>query len=165
VLELAPTEASVVLCVAEPPAVDVVTELGDVLRVAPDEALLLASPGSAGELVAAATRLAAELDEDAVVLEATDGWAIWTLRGDRAREAFAHLSALELPGSGFTQGEVAGVAAKVLVDGERIHLLVPSMWEAHLRERIVADCAHLGAIERDRPSPWGADTPDERAEA
>ncbi len=159
VLELAATEAALVLCVAEPEAVDAVAELADAIRIAPDEALLVGSPGSAPDLMAAATDVAAALDEDAVVLDATDGWSIWTLAGDGPREALAYLSALEPPEDGVVQGEVARVPAKVLVRGDRVHLLVPAMWGAHLRERIVADCAHLGVVERPHPDPWVARTP------
>ena len=43
------------------------------------------------------------------------------------------------------QGDVARVRRRMLVDGDRIDLLVPSMGAAHLRERIEADCAELAA--------------------
>lgn len=158
-LELSPTEASVVLCAAAPEAVDAVAGLADVLRVAPDEAVLVAPPGTAPELVEAATDLVTGLDGDAVVLEATDGWTIWTLQGAEARDAFTYLSALELPEDGFVQGDVAGVPVKVRADGERLRLLVPSMWGAHLRERILSDCVHLGVMERPGPVPWVVEPP------
>jgi len=158
VLELAPTEASVVLCAAAE-AVDAVAGLGDVLRVAPDEAMLVGPPGTAPELVEAAADLVIGLDGDAVVLEATDGWTIWNLRGPEARDAFTYLSALELPEDGFVQGDVAGVPVKVRADGERLRLLVPSMWGTHLRERILSDCVHLGVMERPGPVPWVVEPP------
>jgi len=159
VLELAPTEASVVLCAAAAEAVDAVAGLADVLRVAPDEAMLVGPPGTAPELVEAAADLVIGLDGDAVVLEATDGWTIWSLQGPEARDAFTYLSALELPEDGFVQGDVAGVPVKVRADGERLRLLVPSMWGTHLRERILSDCVHLGVMERPGPVPWVVEPP------
>lgn len=155
-LELAATEAALVLCVASPEAVDAVAGLGDPIRIAPDEGLVVGPPGSGADLAAAAADLAAAIDDDAVVLDATDGWAIWTLSGERPAEALAYLSALEPPGDGVVQGDVARVPAKVVVRVDRVHLLVPAMWGAHLRGRILADCAHLGVVERSDPEPWTA---------
>lgn len=155
-LELALTRATVVLCSASPDAVDTVEAVGDALRVAPDEALLLGPDGSAEALIAAATARSAALDDDAVVLDATDGWTIWTLGGDAARMAFAYLSAIELPDEGFVQGEVARVHAKVVVRGDRVHLLVPAMWSAHLRSRILSDLEPLEVRELTGPQPWPA---------
>jgi hypothetical protein len=89
-----------------------------------------------------------------VVLDTTDGWAVWTLEGDAAREAFARLSAVPLPSEGFAQGDVAHVPVKVVVTPERLHLLVPAMWGAYLRERVIG--AGLPVRERFEPVPWGA---------
>jgi len=154
VLELAATEATVVLCCASPEAVDAAMALSDVVRVAPDEALVLGPSGTAETLIATTTERIEALDDDAVVLDATDGWTIWTLQGDAARNAFTYLSALELPQDGFVQGDVAHVHAKVAVRGDRLHVLVPAMWGAHLHERIVSDCAPLGVHERADAEPW-----------
>ena len=82
------------------------------------------------------------LDPDAVVLDVSDGWGAHSLDGPGSREAFARLSELELPIAGFV-GEVAGVGVRILVDRDRIDLLVPSMVSAHLRGRIETDCAEL----------------------
>ena len=142
------------LCSASPEAVDAAAAVGDALRVAPDEALVLGPVGTAEALTAVVTERAAALDDDAVVLDATDGWAIWTLEGDAARAGFTYLSALELPDEGFVQGDVAHVHAKAIVRGDRLHLLVPAMWGAHLRERILSDCAPLGVRERADPQSW-----------
>jgi len=154
VLELARAEAAVVLCAASPEAVDAVEALGGVLRVAPDEALVLGPVGSVEALVTDVRGRATANDDDAIVLDATDGWTIWTVRGSRAREAFTFLSALELPHEGSIQGEVARVHVKVVARGDRLDLLVPSMWGDHLRGRIRADCAHLGVVELPGPIPW-----------
>ena len=50
---------------------------------------------------------------------------------------------LGLPVSGFVQGEVARIGVRMLVDGDRIDLLVSSVHAHHLRDRIRADCAEL----------------------
>ncbi len=83
------------------------------------------------------------LDPDAVVLDVSDGWAVHTLEGPDAREAFSRLSELDLPDAGFVQGEAARIGIRVLVEGDRLDLLVPSALAAHLHERIEADCAEL----------------------
>ena len=163
-LELARTEVAVVLVSASPEAVDAATDGTEAIRTAPDEALLLAAPGSAADLVAAAAKRTRARDDDALVLDATDGWAAWALEGAEARSAFAYLSALHLPeGDGATQGEVARVPAKVVARGDALHLLVPAMWETHLRERILADCASLGVTEASAPRAWASGTPPKRA--
>ena len=97
-----------------------------------------------GDASITALRHAVErVDPDAVVRDVSDGWVLHTLEGTGAREAFARLSELELPGSGFVQGAVARIGVRVLVDGDRVGLLVPSMLAAHLRERIEDECREL----------------------
>lgn len=97
-----------------------------------------------GDLSITAVRQAVQrVDPDAVVRDVSDGWVVHTLRGPDARLAFARLSELELPASGFVQGAVARVGVRVLVDGDRIDLLVPSMLASHLRERIEDECREL----------------------
>ena len=80
------------------------------------------------------TRLAA-LDPDALVVDTTDGWAAISIAGDDARGSFGLLSRLELPDAGFLQGEVVHVPAKVVAGDDRVLILVPSIWEAHLHDR------------------------------
>ena len=155
-LELAPTQAAVVLCTAAPEAVDAAVAVAETIRLAPDEALLLGPAGTADATVAAAAERAVAVDDDAVVLDATDGWTIWTLMGDDARLAFTSLSALRLPEEGTVLGDVAHVHAKVVVRADRLHLLVPAMWGAHLRASILREAAHLGVTERAEPEPWPA---------
>ena len=46
---------------------------------------------------------------------------------------------------GFVQGEVVRVPAKVVVDADRILVLVPSMFGAHLHDRLRRRLAHLVA--------------------
>jgi sarcosine oxidase gamma subunit len=122
---------------ASPEACERVAAEPDAHRIAPEEAMLL---GDVPEDLEAAVR---ELDPDALVLDVSDGWTLLELVGPDAREAFARISELELPGSGFVQGEVARVGVRVLVDGDRLRLLVPAMWTEHVRERILADAAEL----------------------
>lgn len=97
-----------------------------------------------GETSVTALRQAVErIDPDAVVRDVSDGWVAHTISGEGAREAFARLSELELPVAGFVQGDVARVGVRVLVDGDRVDLLVPSMLAAHVRERIEDECREL----------------------
>ena len=143
-------EAVVVTCIAEPAACDAAAEGAShvrALRVAPDEVMFVAAPDAADAIVRAVTRAATSVDPDALVLDATDGWAAWTLRGGATRPAFSRLSALGLPGEGFVQGDVAHVPVKVIAEPERLHLLVPAMWGGYLRERILERCGTLGITE------------------
>lgn len=138
-LELLASEVSVVTCLASAEALDalVVPGRAEACRTAPDELLLVSAAGLGPDVVRETVDRVAALDADAVVLDSTDGWTVWTLGGEDAREAFARLSELRLPVGGFVQGDVAHVPAKVLATRERIHLLVPATWGAHVRERIL----------------------------
>lgn len=120
---------------------DLVMRAPGACRVAPDEAMVL------GELPEDIREAVLKLDEDAVMLEVTDGWASWVLEGEPLDEAFARLSELELPESGYIQGDVAHVPTRILSEPGKIAFLVPSMWDDHLRERILADCRHVGIVE------------------
>ena len=82
-------------------------------------------------------------DAGAIVENVTDGWAAFELTGDDAVEAFARLSELELPETGFVQGDVARIGAKIVVASDRIRILVPAMLGAFVDERIRTDCAEL----------------------
>lgn len=81
-------------------------------------------------------RAVAKVDADAMIRDAAEGWAEVVLDGGDARDVFARLSELELPATGFVQGDVARVAARVFVREQRIVLFVPAYWEAHLRRRV-----------------------------
>lgn len=85
-------------------------------------------------------------EPSAIVDDVTDGWAGFVLEGDDVREAFARVCELRLPDEGWTQGEVARAAAKVIVQpGEsgRLTILVPAMLGSHVEERILVDAAEL----------------------
>ena len=131
-------DARVVSVLASAEGCDRVADLPGACRISPVEVMLLGDVSI--EVLERAVR--AE-DADAVVLEFSDGWALVPLRGTSAREAFARLSELPLPPDGFAQGEVAGVGARVVVTRDGIDLLVPSMVEAHVRERVERDCRGL----------------------
>jgi hypothetical protein len=113
-------------------------------RIAPDEVMVVGEVGTAKGVVG---RVADLVEAHAVVIDATDGWATWTLAGDGARPAFSWLSELELPEEGFVQGDVVHLPVKVLVRDGDVHLLVPAMLAEDLRRRIVAQCDHLGLVE------------------
>jgi hypothetical protein len=154
VLELSEVAATVVTCVAERAAVAAAaTAPGVVLRIAPDEAMIVREPDAADGSTAAVLASARRVDPDALVVDASDGWAIWGLTGDAVADAFARLTQLPL-GDGFAQGEVADVPAKVVVTGGEIRLLVPAMWRDAVRERILADCSDLGIREGTEPRAW-----------
>jgi sarcosine oxidase gamma subunit len=117
---------------------DRVADLPDAYRISPTEVMIL------GEASTEVLRRAVRGDDpDALVADVSHGWALVRLEGPRSREAFARLSELDLPRRGFVQGEVTRVGVRALVHDDRIDLLVPAMLEAHLRERIEADCGGL----------------------
>jgi hypothetical protein len=100
-------------------------------RVASDEVIVR---GPIAEDIHRAVRT---VDPDALIREATEGWAEIVMDDGDARDVFARLSELHLPdGSGYVQGDVARVAARVFVDEDVIRVLVPAFWESHLRRRV-----------------------------
>lgn len=153
--ELARTRADVVACLAEAAALDALERPRGALpiRVAPDELLLIAHPGAAHTLERAAGAVR-EADGDALVTDVSDGWAVWSLSGPGSRDAFTRLSMLALPHAGVVQGDVARLPVKVVVDGEHLHLLVPSSWAEYLRERILALVPEVQ--ENTEPHAWTA---------
>jgi len=143
VAELRAHALAVVLCSADAIALDALVAPGHrarVLRTAPDETLFVADPGVAAEVVREVADRIAALDDDALVLDVSDGWAAWSLAGDDAGRALSYLSQLEPPDTGgFVQGDVARVAAKVLDEPAGLTILVPAYWRDHLRERAIVD--------------------------
>jgi hypothetical protein len=112
-------------------ACDLVMRAPGAGRVAADEVMVRGPV--AGDLRAAIHTV----DADALIREATEGWAEILIDGGDARDVFARISALPLPdGQGYAQGDVARVAARVFVEDERIRVLVPSSWASHVRRRI-----------------------------
>jgi sarcosine oxidase gamma subunit len=136
--ELSTSQPVVTAVVASAEACARVSALPGACPVSPVEVAIV------GDASITALRHAVQrLDPDAVVCDVSDGWVAHTLGGPGSREAFARLSELELPASGFVQGAVARIGVRVLVDGDRVDLLVPSMLAAHLRERIEDECREL----------------------
>ena len=152
-LDLVATRAAVITCVGTPGVVDTAGSVdGYAGRVAPDELMLIVATADGARAYAAA--LEAVGVSDALVVDATDGWAVWTLEGEDTARAMARLSPLELPDVGFAQGDVARVPTKIVCAPGRVDLLVPAMWRAYLRERILARCAGLGIRERTEAADW-----------
>lgn len=106
------------------------------LRVADREVLLL------GDADRGAIRAAID-DRHAIVGDVSDGWIAIVLDGPNAAEAFARLSELRLPASGWIQGEVARAPAKVAVEGDRLTILVPAHLATHVATRVRADAAEV----------------------
>jgi hypothetical protein len=100
-------------------------------RVASDEVIVR---GPIAEDIRRAVRT---VDPDALIREATEGWAEVVMEGDDSRDDFARLSELRLPDApGYVQGDVARVAARVFVGEDGIRVFVPAYWESHLRGRV-----------------------------
>jgi hypothetical protein len=109
-----------------------------VCRLADDELLLVCDPAVAHEVAREVETRLTVLDPDALVLDASDGWAGLLLVGGDAERVFALLSRLPLPEHGFVQGEVCHVPAKVLVEDGGIRILVAAALGDHLRSRVGA---------------------------
>ena len=155
--ELTRVAIGVVTASAEAGALDLLLVPGRAFacRLADDELLLLCARSVTDEVAReVATRLAA-LDPDALVLDTTDGWAAISVAEDDARASFGLLSRLELPENGFLQGEVVHVPAKVVAGDDRVLILVPSIWDAHLHERAAKALGHTGPLEA---RPWAVPT-------
>jgi hypothetical protein len=157
VLEITRTLVGVVAASAAARALDVLVVPGRAFgcRTSDDELMLLSVPMVTDEVVReVSTRLAA-LDPDAIVVDTTDGWAAISIVGDDARASFGLLSRLELPDAGFLQGEVVHVPAKVVAGDDRVLILVPSIWQAHLHDRATKALGHTGPLES---RPWAVPT-------
>jgi hypothetical protein len=143
--ELNRVDVGVVLCAADTAALDALVPPGygsRALRTAPDEVLFVCEPSIARDVAREVRDRVAALDEDALVLDVSDGWAAARLAGNDARTAFSFVSELAPPGEDDElQGDVARVHAKVLGDADGITLLVPAYWGHHLRTRLTHDAA------------------------
>jgi hypothetical protein len=141
--ELRARSRGVTVCAADAAALDRLVPPGygaRLVRAAPDELLLVTEPDVADNVAREVRDRVTALDADALVVDASDGWFGWSLRGDGALDAFAYLSALEPPASGdAVQGDVARVAAVVLGEPDGLTILVPAYHREHVRERAVHD--------------------------
>lgn len=141
--ELRSLRLAVVVCAADARALDALVAPGHaarLLRTAPDE-LLLVAPADVGDAVEREVRdRIAAVDADALVLDASDGWHAWALRGDDATRGLAYLTALDAPAPGaWVQGDVAGVGAIVLGEDAGFTIVVPAFHGEHIRARAVRD--------------------------
>jgi hypothetical protein len=110
------------------------------MRVAADETMAVVDAEFSDDVRRELDDRVTALDDDALVVDASDGWAAIGLTGDDADRAFSYLSALAPPDAdGFTQGDVARVAAKVLREPNGLVIFVPAYWGEHIRARAVAD--------------------------
>jgi hypothetical protein len=100
-------------------------------RVAADEVFVRGS--IAEDLRAAVVRV----DPEALIRDATEGWAEIVVAGGDARATFARLSDLRLPDApGYVQGDVARVAARVFVEEDAVHLYVQASVGADVRRYV-----------------------------
>jgi sarcosine oxidase gamma subunit len=113
-------------------------------RVAPDELLLLGGPEQAKALEAEGRRQLAGAGERALVVDNSDGWALFSIVGDGRADALARLSSLRLPDRGFRQGKVAGVPGKVFARPGRIDVLCTSDVRWYVHERLLHAGADVG---------------------
>ena len=147
-LDVFPTEATLVACHADRAVLDRLTRPADgmVARIAPDEAWLLGSRTIRTALVRDAHAAVSGSAGGGLVVDQTDGWAIWSIVGTSARVVLGRLMIAEIPESAtaFVQGAITGVPGKVLIDGDVTHLMVPAPVGHHLRDRIVEVCRDLG---------------------
>ena len=144
-LELRQTRSAVVRCYGEPRALDAFPSLGaQTARVAPDELWLISHASGGADLATRARSYLAGADPDGLVVDHSEAWSAWTLTGD-TRGALARVTDFPLPESGFAQGAVAQVPAKLLLENDRVQLVIPIQLSHHIPHRIVEACADLGA--------------------
>jgi hypothetical protein len=96
-------------------------------RVAGDEVLWVAEPERAHELLQALSSQLGELGNRAAVADHSDGYALFSLAGERREELFARLSSVRIPpAGGFAQGNFAGVPARIFAGEGRLEVIVTS---------------------------------------
>jgi len=141
------THAAVVACYASAAALDSLPAMPNAYscRVAPDELWLIAPPELLAETERHAAEYCARTEPTALVLDQSDGWVTFTLRGTEGLWILAQLSAVPLPATrpAFVQGAVAGGAAKLLLLDGVIHVLVPCTLRHHLAARFQDVCGSV----------------------
>lgn len=150
-LKIERTHAAIIACYASPPALDslpIVPAGTHECRVAPDEVLLIAPPTLLAETERRSAEHFAAVEPTALVLDLSDGWSAFTLRGDEAASVFAQLSDIPLPVGhpAFLQGAVAGGSAKILIFDDVIHVFVPSTLRDNLASRLRDVCRDRAAV-------------------
>ncbi len=81
-------------------------------RVAPDELLWLGDPEQAGALEAEGQKQLAGAGERGLVVDNSDGWALFSIVGDGRADALARLSSLRLPDEGFRRARSPACPAR-----------------------------------------------------
>ncbi len=164
-LEIARFDACLIECHGSAPALDALAVPAGVqaLRVAPDELLLLAPPARTDELLRRATAHLAVVEPGALVVDQSDGWAIFALPGESGELALRQLALMPLPRRrpAFVQGAVAGGPAKLLLLSEVVYLLVPFALRDHVARRLrdVAAPDGVRIAELETPFPAVPGTP------
>lgn len=143
-LEIQRSHAAIVECHASPLALQSMPAMPrvHVCRVAPDELLLVAPPSLGDEVLRRATAHLTSAEPETLVLDQSDGWAVFSLRGDDVMEPLRKLAVFPFPEArpAFVQGAVAGGPAKLLLLPGVVHLLVPFPLRDHLERRLRDVC-------------------------
>ena len=110
------------------------------LRVAPDELMVVASADVIDDVRRELHDRITALDDDALVIDVSDGWtAIWRSPARTPTAPFPTSPGSTRPADGLVQGDVARVAAKIVREPDGLLLLVPAYWGEHLRTRAIED--------------------------
>lgn len=156
------TRAAIVECHAGAAALDAMPALpsAHACRVAPDELLLVGPPTMADKLLRTAAAHLTAAESGTLVVDQSDAWAVFTLRGDDALRPLRQLCANPIPATrpAFMQGAVAGGAAKVLLFESVVHVLVPYTLRDHLAGRLCDVCGPSLVIPADEV-PFGVSAP------
>ena len=143
-LELIAIDAAIIGCHADQAQLDrfAAPDGAVSVRIARDELWLIGQLSDRDQLAEQAERLLA--DTDALVVDQSDGWTTWGLRGDH-RPVLHRLMLAPLPDErpAFVQGAITGVPGKVVATADTVHLMVPSPVGHHLRDRIIGVCRDL----------------------
>lgn len=109
--------------VAAPDALDAATLRGGspILRLAADDALVIGG--------------SIEVNDPSAIILGDTGWVAWRMEEATLREALLSVCSFELR-DGLNQGMVAGLPAKVWLDGENSMLIVAAAFGAELEERL-----------------------------
>ncbi len=113
--------------VATPDAIDSAGIPPDALifRIAPDDALVVVD----GPI---------DVSDDHAIIESDTGWCALRVSEERALTMLVHHAAWDPPPDRpvLVQGMVAGMAAKVYLDGDRSMIVVATPFSAELEERL-----------------------------
>jgi hypothetical protein len=150
VLELIPIDAAIIACHADRAALgrleDPTGTIG--VGIAPDE-LWWVGPLEAREDLADRAKAALGAGSSLVV-DQSDGWAVFALRGSARQTVLDRLMLAAIPEErpAFVQGAITGVPGKVIALEGVTYLFVPAPVGHHLRDRILSVAADLSPRER-----------------